>query len=126
MAGFAFDFEAFGRLLLRQEPQQSGFVVVMDRTKWHFGSKPVNVLMIGFAYKGIAFPVLWEVLPKKGSSSTEERKALFDRFLRIVSAEKIRTFVADRGAIDSDYLSGQLVVKEHEGVGYGPSHYPIV
>ena len=75
MSGFAFDFSAFGRFLLRLLPQESRFVVVLDCTEWHFGSKPVNVLMIGLAYKGIAFPVLWEVLSKEGASSTAERKA---------------------------------------------------
>lgn len=105
MSGFAFDFSAFGRFLLRLLPQKEGFVVVMDRTEWHFGSKPVNVLMIGFAYKGIAFPVLWDVLPKEGASSTEERKTLFERFLRLVEPEQIRSFVADREFIGHGWLS---------------------
>jgi hypothetical protein len=104
MAGFTFDFLAFGRFLLRLLPQESGFVVVMDRTEWHFGSRAVNVLMIGFAYKGIAFPVLWETLPKRGTSSTAERKALFERFLRLVKPEQIRAFVADREFIGQGWL----------------------
>jgi len=70
MSGYDFDFQRFGELLLSLLPQQSGYVVVMDRTEWHFGAKPVNVLMIGFAYKGIAFPVLWKMLSGEGSSST--------------------------------------------------------
>lgn len=74
MADYSFDFEVFGHFLLSLLPQKSGFVVVMDRTEWHFGRTPVNVLMIGFAYKGIAFPVLWQVLRKEGSSSTENEK----------------------------------------------------
>jgi len=45
MSEFAFDFETFGRFLLSLLPgQKEGFLVVMDRTEWHFGSKPVNVL----------------------------------------------------------------------------------
>ena len=90
MAGFASDFLSFGRLFLWLLPQQLGFVVVMDRTEWHFGSEAVNVLVIGFAYKGIAFPVLWDVLSKgkgvgkEGSSSAAECNALFERFLRLV------------------------------------------
>jgi len=54
MADYDFGFDSFGRFLLWLLPQESGFVVVMDRTEWHFGSKPVNVLMIGVAYKGAA------------------------------------------------------------------------
>jgi hypothetical protein len=114
MSGYDFDFQRFGELLLSLLPQQSGYVVVMDRTEWHFGAKPVNVLMIGFAYKGIAFPVLWKMLSgegssstgKEGSSSTEERKALSrERFLRLVGgAEKIRALVADREFISAGWL----------------------
>jgi hypothetical protein len=89
MADYDFGFDSFGRFLLWLLPQGSGFVVVMDRTdrtEWHFGSKPVNVLMIGVAYKGAAFPVIWEVLSsekgqnkgKAGCSSTAERKELFE------------------------------------------------
>lgn len=119
MSEFAFDFGMFGRFLLSLLPQKEGFIVVMDRTEWHFGSKPVNMLMIGFAYKGIAFPVLWNVLSKEsdgaagkeGSSSTEERKALFERFLELVPPEKIRAFVADREFISEDWL-GFLTERE--------------
>ena len=110
MSEYDFDFQRFGEFLLSLLPQQSGYVVVMDRTEWHFGSKPVNVLMIGIAYKGIAFPVLWDMLSgegegKAGCSSTQERKALFERFLRLIGgAEKIRAFVADREFISSGWL----------------------
>jgi hypothetical protein len=41
---------------------------------------------------------------KAGCSSTAERKALFDRFLQIVPAEKIRAFVADREFISAEWL----------------------
>jgi hypothetical protein len=42
---------------------------------------------------------------KEGSSSTAERKALFERFLRLVPPEKIRAFVADREFISEEWLS---------------------
>ena len=136
----SFDFLAFGRFLLRLLPQQSGFVVVMDRTEWHFGSRPVNVLMIGFAYKGIAFPVLWKVLSKEdgsgkeGSSSTAERKALFERFLRLVEPEQIRAFVADREFIGFGwlgFLSGRDVpfvirIRSNRGVARDSSDGPAL
>jgi len=68
--------------------------------------------MIGVAYKGAAFPVIWEVLSwekgqnkgKAGGSSTAERKELFERFLRLVPAEKIQAFVADREFISAEGL----------------------
>ncbi len=48
--------------------------------------------------------MLWDVLSKKGSSSTEERKALFGRFLGLVPVEKIHAFVADREFISAGWL----------------------
>jgi len=140
MADYDFDFEAFGHFLLWLLPQEDGFVVVMDRTEWHFGAKPVNVLMIGLAYQGIAFPVLWKVLSKKngsgkeGSSSTEERKALFERFLGLVPVGKIRAFVADREFIGQGwlgYLSGRDVpfvirIRSNRGVAFGNADGPVL
>ena len=141
MADYSFDFEAFGRFLLWLLPQQpEGFVVVMDRTEWHFGSRAVNVLMIGLAYKGIAFPVLWQALAredgsgKEGASSTEERKALFERFLKLVPAGKIRAFVADREFIGQGwlgYLSGRDVpfvirIRSNRGVAFGSAEGPAL
>jgi len=96
MAGFSFDFDAFGRLLLRLLPQKTGLVVSMDRTNWQFGETQINVLMIGICRNGTCFPVVWRLLGKAGNSNTEERIALMRRFLALVDAEDIRALVADR------------------------------
>jgi hypothetical protein len=105
MADFAFDHEVFGRFLLGHLPQESGFVVCIDRTEWHFGQTPVNVLMIGVAYQGIAFPVVWEAVGREGSSSAEDGIALFERFLRLVDAANIRIVTGDREFIGEDWLA---------------------
>jgi hypothetical protein len=105
MANFAFDYDIFGRFLLGLLPQRSGYVVCIDRTEWHFGQHPVNVLMIAVAYRGIAFPVVWTVLSKEGSSSAEDGIALFRRLVRLTSPEKIRAVVADREFIGEDWLA---------------------
>jgi hypothetical protein len=104
MAGFAFDFDAFGYLLLRLLPQKGGFVVSMDRTNWQFGEIQINVLMIGICRNGTCFPVVWRLLGKAGNSNTEERIALTRRFLALVEAEDIRAFVADREFIGESWL----------------------
>lgn len=105
MADFPFDFEVFGHFLLGLLPQRSGYVVCIDRTEWHFGSQPVNVLMIAVAYQGIAFPVVWEVLSKEGSSSAEDGIALFKRFLRLARPEDIRGVTADREFIGEPWMA---------------------
>lgn len=125
MAGFAFGFDAFGRLLLRLLPQKTGFTVSMDRTNWKFGETEINVLMIGICRKGTCFPVVWRLLGKAGNSNTGERIALTRRFLALVDAEDIRAFVADREFIGEDwlgYLKGESVpffirVRKNTNVG---------
>lgn len=105
LAAFRFDFDAFARLLLGLLPQQSGHIVVIDRTQWHFGHTPVNVLMIGIAFKGIAFPICWQVLAKEGSSSAEEGMTLLRQVLRLVPPEDIRAVLADREFIGEPWLT---------------------
>ena len=60
--------------------------------------------MIAICYKGIAYPILWQLLPKAGNSNTTERKALTGRFLRLVPAGKIKAFLADREFIGKEWF----------------------
>ena len=53
------DYAALSRLLVGLVQQDPPYVLVLDRTEWHFGQTPVNVLMIGIAHRGIAFPIAW-------------------------------------------------------------------
>jgi len=57
---------------------RSPWVITLDRTDWYFGDTPLNVMVLGIAHKGAAFPVLWHVLEKKGCSDTAERNEKFD------------------------------------------------
>lgn len=103
-AGFTFDYDRFGQFLLRLVPASPPHVVVCDRTEWHFGSTSVNVLMIGVAHEGIAFPISWTVLSHGGGSGAAEHIDLVDRFLEVVEPEQIRVLVADREFTGGDLL----------------------
>ena len=81
MNGYAFDLGSFGRFLLQLVPRREDFIVSMDRTNWKFGRTNINVLMIAICYKGIAYPILWQLLLKAGNSNTAERKVLVGHFL---------------------------------------------
>lgn len=104
MADFDLDLGSFGRFLLTMVPQEGGYVVSMDRTCWKFGATDINVLMIAICYRGIAYPIVWRLLPKAGNSNTAERKALMRRFLRQVPASQIRAFLADREFVGRDWI----------------------
>lgn len=79
--------------------------LVMDRTDWKLGQTPLNILMLGFVWQGIAIPLVWEVLGKSGNSSMAERKALMDRLLKIAPDLQIAAFLADREFIGADWLA---------------------
>ncbi len=103
-AGFAFGYEALGRFLFDLVPSDPPYVAVVDRTEWHFGQTAVNVLMIGIAQGGIAFPVAWTALDHGGGSGADEHAKVLKQFLRVVEPEQIRAFVADREFTGGDFL----------------------
>jgi len=103
-AGFAFGYEALGQFLLGLVPSDPPYVIIIDRTEWHFGQTAVNVLMIGVAYEGIAFPIAWTTLDHGGGSGADEHTEVLEQFLRVVRPDQIRALVADREFTGSDFL----------------------
>lgn len=98
--------KGFAKLLLALLPVKNRLVLTLDRTTWELGSNCVNILLLGVAYKGLAFPLLWVFLDKKGNSDTHERLALLDTLLTLVEAEHIEAVVADREFIGKTWFQG--------------------
>jgi hypothetical protein len=92
---FSFEQGDISQVLLKLLPPPP-YTVCLDRTNWQFGSFNVNILMLSVAYKGIAFPVVWMLLGKRGNSNTKERKKLMERFLALIEVKDIAMLVADR------------------------------
>jgi hypothetical protein len=76
----------------------------MDRTNWQFGMFNINILILSIAHKGVAFPIVWQLLGKKGNSNTQERKQLLQRFLASILAPDIAMLVADREFIGQPWF----------------------
>jgi hypothetical protein len=72
------------------------FVISIDRTDWYLGATPLNILLLSLIYKGVAFPLLWTVLEKKGCSDTRERSELLDRYLKLFGKDSLAFVTADR------------------------------
>lgn len=72
------------------------YILSMDRTNRKYGKVDINILTIGIVYKGVAFPVLRKLLPKRGNSSTEERINLTKKFTKIFWKWSIGLLLADR------------------------------
>ena len=68
------------------------------------GKKNINILMLAIVHKGIAIPIFWILLNKRGNSDTTERIALIKRFIRIFGQDKIESLVADREFIGKTWF----------------------
>ncbi len=53
------------------------------------GKRNINILMLAIVYRGIAIPILWTLLNKRGNSDTKERIALIQRFIAIFGKDRI-------------------------------------
>ena len=81
------------------------WVLTIDRTDWQFGKEALNILTLGIAYRGVAFPLLWKILEKKGNSNTEERKALIEEYIKLFGTASILYLCADREFIGKKWFA---------------------
>ena len=52
--------------------------------------------MLAVIHQGIAIPILWVLLNKRGNSDTQERIALIKRFIRLFGRDSVLSLAADR------------------------------
>lgn len=79
-------------------------MLVIDRTNWQFGTKNINILMLGVSYNNMAFPLLFKMMDKKGNSNTAERIALMQDFINWFGKDCIDCLLADREFVGEDWL----------------------
>ena len=77
----------------------------LDRTNWKWGKRNINILMLAIVYRGIAIPILWTLLNKRGNSDTKERIALIQRFIAIFGKDRIVNVFADREFIGEQWFT---------------------
>lgn len=104
MAAYTLDIDLITRLIFRLLPHDPPYILTMDRTNWKFGQTNINILVIGIAYDGLAFPLLYKLMPKRGNSSTQERIELVDRYIHLFGKHTIGELLADREFIGEDWL----------------------
>ena len=54
----------------------------------------INILLLAVVWHGVAIPVLWETLDKKGNSNTGERMVLLELFRETFPEVHIETLYA--------------------------------
>lgn len=96
--------DLIARVIFRLLPMQRPFTLAIDRTNWKFGSTDINIFMLAAAHEGVAYPLLFSMLPKKGTSNTQERIRLLERYLRLFGSETIDCLLADREFVGEHWV----------------------
>jgi hypothetical protein len=85
-------------------PHKPPYRLALDRTNWKFGATNINVLVLAVVYQGIAFPVLFTMMPKFGNSSTNERIELLQRYIDLFGIDTIECLLADREFVGDHWI----------------------
>lgn len=93
---YEMNYDEYSRFVLGLLSSQSKYYLVMDRTNWKFGKSDINILMLGIIYKNNSFPLFWDLLDKGGSSSTDERKELLGKAIKLLGKDRIQGLLGDR------------------------------
>ena len=101
---FELPFAEIASLVVKLLAIPKPFIISIDRTDWYLGETPLNVFMLSLVYKGVAFPLLWTVLEKKGCSNTAERIELLEKYLKLFGTDSLSFVTADREFIGRDWF----------------------
>lgn len=101
---FSFPYHLFARLIMSLLPSEP-LVISIDRTNWKFGVADTNIFMLTAEYRGVAIPILWHLLPKRGNSNQLERIELLKEFIALFGKGRIKNLLADREFIGEKWIS---------------------
>ena len=79
--------------------------LIMDRTTWHYGQTPLNILVLGALLGGAVIPLVWSMLPHQGNSCTAARILLVARLLKVLPARRWAVVIADREFVGREWCS---------------------
>ncbi len=103
----------------------------LDRTQWQLGKHTYNILMLGIAHQGLAIPLIWQMLPKKGNSQTNERLNIMEKLAALLGKERVAYLTADREFVGQQwfkYLSSNWGLASEEShsdlIGDGRRYLP--
>lgn len=94
------------RVVLTLLPNTRPREFILDRTNWKYGQTDVNVLLLAVLWRGVAIPLLFELLPHGGSSDTNLRHTLMDDALCLLEPTEIQVLYADREFLGHVWIQG--------------------
>ena len=102
---FSFDSDIIAKLIFSLLPSKEKLILSIDRTNWKFGSIDINIFMLGVVYQGVAFPLMFTMLPKRGNSNSQERIDLIGRYIELFGESTIDCIVADREFVGKKWIA---------------------
>jgi hypothetical protein len=105
MSEYLLDTKLIARFVFALLPHKPPYRLTMDRTNWKFGSTNINVLVLAVVYQGLAFPVLFKMMPKFGNSSAQERIDIIKEFIELFGIDSIECLLADREFVGDHWLA---------------------
>ena len=103
-ADFEVDYGAIAHTVVQWMQIPEPWVLSLDRTEWQFGGHVFNILTLGIVHEGIAFPVVYWLLDKRGNSNTDERIDLMQEFFDLFADRQIAFLATDREFVGKDWL----------------------
>jgi len=103
-ANYILDHELIAKLVFKLLPDKPPFRLALDRTNWKFGCKDINILCLSVIYQGVAFPLLYKMLPKFGNSHTKERIHILQKYIELFGIDTIDCLVADREFVGQNWI----------------------
>ena len=97
--------DLIARLILKLIPVKGPYSLSMDRTNWKFSNTNINILTLGIICEGMAFPIVFKMMDKRGNSNTEERMELIRRFCALAGENSIAHLMADREFVGSEWFA---------------------
>jgi len=104
MSEYLLDTSLIARFVFALLPHKPPYRLALDRTNWKFGTTNINALVLAVVYQGVAFPVLFKMMPKFGNSSTSERIELLQRYIDLFGIVTIDCLLADREFVGDQWL----------------------
>ena len=106
---FELDYTLIAKAVVKLMEIPQPWVLSLDRTEWSFGQTHFNLLVLGIVHNGVAFPIIWDALDKKGNSNSEERMDLIDLFDEIFPDAQVSFLTGDREFIGKEWLTYLLL-----------------
>jgi len=98
------DTDLIAKLILKLIPVKGRYNLSMDRTNWKYSDTNINILNLGVIHDGMAFPVVYTMMDKRGNSNTAERIELIERLIRLAGEDSIDNLMADREFVGDEWF----------------------